>query len=311
VAIADAYARAGFVVAGIDQWIHGITDTANPLYAGPANPASNTLYGAGTRERTFDVDYVNNTTNALGPDGRIDPSGLPNLLIAALQNPLVPRDGLRQTGVDLITLTKSLPNLDLDGDGAGDIDPARIHYAGQSLGGIVGPACVCEQVQSFMLNVPGGPFPEIARTSPSFQTLVNGALASANPLLQPGTSLYAQFFREWNLAFDAGDPLNLIARLAQERPVLLHKVVGDTVVPNPTTDNLIVAAGLTKITQAGLVPVARGAGKFVTFTQGVHSSLLDPTRSLAVTTEMQSQAVSFAASGGAVVQVTNGTILEP
>lgn len=309
--VADAYAAAGFVVVAIDQWFHGITDTANPLYAGPANPASNTLYGAGTRERTFDVDYVNNTTFAPGPDGRIDPSGLPNTLIAALQNPLVARDGLRQSGTDLIALVKSLPNLDLSGDGQPDVDGSRIHYIGHSLGGIVGPACVCEQVQSFYLNVPGGSFPEIARTSPSYAPLVNSALAGANPLLQPNTSLYAQFFRDWQLAIDAGDPISLIGRLAQDRPVLLTKVLGDRTVPNPTNDNLIRAASLAKVTQAGVVPIARGTGKFVTFIQGGHSSLLLPTPSAAATAEMQSQAVSLALSGGTSFTVTNGAILEP
>lgn len=49
----------------------------------------------------------------------------------------------------------------------------------------------------------------------------------------------------------------------------------------------------------------------MTFIQGAHGSLLDPTASLAVTTEMQTHAVSLAASGGAAFQVVNGAILEP
>ena len=61
---------------------------------------------------------------------------------------------------------------------------------------------------------------------------------------------------------------------------------------------------------AGLNPVAAGAPKFVTFLNGSHGSLLDPTSSLAVTQEMQTEAVSFAASGGAAVQVVNSTLLQ-
>ena len=308
IAIADAYAAQGIVVVAIDQVLHGITSTTNPLYAGPANPAAAVLYPAGTRERTFDVDYLNNTTGATGPDGVIDSSGAS---VINLSFPLVVRDNPRQMGSDLITLSKSLANLDLNNDGVGDVDVNRINYAGISLGGIMGPTCLCAEVRSFYLNVPGGTLAQVARESPSFRGRINAGLAAANPLLQPGTSLYAQFFRELQQIWDGGDPLNYIGSLAQNKAVLVSKVVGDTVVINATNDNLIRAGGLTKITAPGVAPVAAGAGKYVTFIQGSHSSLLDPTASLAVTTEMQTQAVSLAASNGTAVVVTNGAILEP
>jgi hypothetical protein len=308
VAIADAYAAQGFVVVAMDQVLHGVTSTANPLYAGPANPAAAVLYGATTRERTFDVDYLNNTTGATGPDGVIDSSGAS---VINLSFPLVVRDNGRQMGSDLATLAKSLANLDLNGDTVGDVDMNRIHFAGTSLGAITGSTCICAEVRSFYMNVPGGPLPQILRDSPSFRGRINAGLAAVNPLLQPGTSLYAQFFRELQQLWDGGDPMNYIAALAQSRPVLITKVVGDTVVINSTNDNLIRAAGVTKVSTPGLTPIAAGAGKTVTFIIGSHGSLLDPTASLAVTTEMQTQAVSLAASGGAAFQVVNGAILEP
>lgn len=310
VPIADTYAAQGFVVVAIDQVLHGITNTSNPLYAGPQNPAYGLFYGPGTSERTFNVDYLNNVTGAPGPDGQIDPSGR-SVITIALSAPLVGRDGWRQTGSDLITLVKSLGDLDLDGIPGGDIDTSRLHYAGISLGGIVGPACVCSEMNSYYLNVPGGPLPTILRTSPSFAPAVEAALRAGNALLAPGTSLYAQFFREAQAAFDAGDPSNYVRQLAQDRPVLFSKVVGDTVVPNATTDFLIAAAGATKVSAAGLQPIAAGAPRFVTFTSGSHSSLLDPSASLAVTQEMQTHAASLAATGGAAFQVVNGALLEP
>jgi hypothetical protein len=310
VPIADTYAAQGFVVVSIDQVLHGITDPTNPLFAGPSNPAYNLFYGPGTVERTFNVDYQNNATGAPGPDGQVDGSGR-NIITIALTAPLVGRDGWRQTGSDLITLAKSIGNLDLDGVPGGDIDTSRLHYAGISLGGIVGPACVCSEISSFYLNVPGSPLPTILRTSPSFAQGVNAALASVNPLLVPTSSLYAQFFREAQAAFDAGDPSNYVRQLAQDRPVLFSKVVGDTVVPNATTDFLIAAAGAAKVSTAGLQPIAAGAPKFVTFTSGSHSSLLDPTASLAVTQEMQTHAASLAAAGGAAFQVVNSGLLQP
>jgi len=308
VPIADAYASQGFVVVAIDQVLHGITNPLNPLYA-PPPPAVNPLYGAGVRERTFDVDYQNNATGAPGSDGNVDGSGRNTLFIAA-SAPLVTRDGWRQTGSDLITLAKSLGNLDLDGLPGGDIDLSQIHYGGISLGGIVGPACICSEMRSYYLNVPGGPLPVILRTSPSFSGGMNALLAGASALLQPNTAFYSQFFREMQAAMDAGDPTNYIARLVQDRPVLFTKVIGDTVVPNPTNDFLINAAGATKVTSAGLQPVAAGAPKFVTFLTGSHSSLLSPAASLAVTQEMQTHAASLAATGGAAIQVVDSSLLE-
>ena len=310
-AIADAYASQGFAVVAIDQVLHGITNKTNPFYAGAANPAAAVLYPAGTGERTFDVDCL-----TLGgavplpvPDGITDNSGF-NAIVIGVAASLVQRDIFRQTGSDLITLVKSLPDLDLDGDGEGDIDISQVHYAGQSLGGIVGPACLCSEMDSYYLNVPGGPYAEIARTSPTFAPIVNGLLAFINPLLQPGTSLYTQFFRETLALIDAGDPVNYVAQLARDRPVLFTKVVGDTTVPNATTDYLLRTTGATKITAAGPNPVAAGAPRFVTFVSGNHSSLLSPAGGLAVTQEMQQQAASLVATGGAAVVVTNQSLIE-
>jgi hypothetical protein len=310
-AIADAYASRGFAVVAIDQVLHGITSRTNPLYAGAANPAAAVLYPAGTRERTFDIDCLTlgGPVPLPAPDGVTDNSGF-NAIVIGVAASLVQRDIFRQTGSDLITLVKSLPNLDLDSDGGGDIDMSQVHYAGHSLGGIVGPACICSEMDSYYLNVPGGPYGEIARTSPTFAPIVNGLLAFINPLLQPNTALYSQFFRETLALIDAGDPVNYVARLAKDRPVLFTKVVGDTTVPNATTDYLLRTTGATKVTAAGLNPVAAGAPRFVTFLSGNHSSLLSPAGGLAVTQEMQQQAVSLVVTGGTAVAVTNQSLIE-
>ena len=230
-----------------------------------------------------------------------------------LTAPLVTRDGIRQTGSDMITLVKSLAagNLDLDGVEGGDIDAEQIHYAGISLGGIVGPACVCTEMKSYYLNVPGAPLPEILRTSPSFAPAINAGLAAASGgLVVPGTSAYSQFFRDLMMVWDGGDPANYVKRLAQDRPVLFTKVIGDSVVPNGTNDYLINAAGATKVSTAGLQPIAAGSPKFVTFLSGSHGSLFNPADGLAVTQEMQTHAASLVATGGAAFQVVNADLLE-
>jgi hypothetical protein len=300
-------------VVAIDQVLHGIVSPANPLYAGAANPAAALFYPAGTRERTFDIDCLtlSGPVPQPVPDGISDPSGFDTIVVGVGYS-LVQRDIFRQTGSDLITLVKSLPNLDLDGDAAGDIDMSNVHYAGHSLGGIVGPACICSEMDSYYLNVAGGPYAEIARTSPTFAPIVNGLLAFLNPLLVPDTALYTQFFRETLALIDAGDPVNYVKTLAQDRPVLFSKVIGDATVPNATNDYLIRAAGGTMIAAPtpGLYAVAAGAPKFASFLSGGHSSLLSPSADPAVTQEMQTHAASLVATGGTAIQVANPTVLE-
>src|SRR5690606_28047465 len=67
-AVAQTLASQGFAVVAIDLPLHGLPPSS-PLAIG------NSPFGAIAKERTFDVDYVNNTTGAAGPDGIPDSSG--------------------------------------------------------------------------------------------------------------------------------------------------------------------------------------------------------------------------------------------
>jgi hypothetical protein len=298
-AIAGAYAGQGFVVAAIDIPLHGITndpaDPFGPLYMGAA-------------ERTFNLDLINNGTGASGPDGIDDPSGT---YIINLTSLLTSRDNLRQAAIDIVQLATSLPGLDLDGDTVADIDPDRIHFAGLSLGGIVGTVANAMPINtvSAYLNVPGGGVANLLRESQALGPRIQAGLVAAG--LTPDTTLYEQFFRDAQAAVDAGDPINYIAGAVAARPVLLTQVVNDTVVPNSATQRLVNAAPFVKTATPGFNAVGAGTGTWVHFTSGSHGSLLSPTASLAVTTEMQTHAASLAASGGTVFAVTNPAILEP
>jgi hypothetical protein len=294
-AIAGAYASQGFVVAAIDIPLHGITDTTSPLYQAGA-------------ERTFDLDLVNNATLAPGPDGVIDGSGTHIINLTSL---LTSRDNLRQAALDIVQLAGALPSLDLDGDTLADIDAARIHYAGISLGGIVGTVANAMPIPtvSAYLNVPGGGIANLLRDSAALGPSVEAGLVAAG--LTPDTTLYEQFFRDAQTAVDAGDPLNFIAGAVAARPVLLTQMVNDTVIPNSATQRMVNATTFLKTATPGLNPVAAGAGTWVHFLEGSHGSLLSPTASLAATTEMQTHAASLAASAGAAFAITNPAILEP
>jgi hypothetical protein len=294
-AVAGTYASQGFVVAAIDIPLHGITDTTSPLYQAGA-------------ERTFDLDLINNATGAPGPDGVIDPTGTH---FASLTSLLTYRDNLRQAALDIVQLAGALPNLDLDGDTASDIDPARIHFSAFSLGAIVGTVASAMPIPttSAYLNVPGGGIANLLRDSALIGPTVEAGLVAKG--LTPDTTLYEQFFRDAQTAVDAGDPINFIAAAVAARPVVLTQVINDTVVPNSATQRLVNATTFAKTAAAGLNPVGAGSGTWVHFTSGSHGSLLSPTASLDVTTQMQTHAASLAVSGGTAFAITRPDLLEP
>ncbi|HEX4648953.1 MAG TPA: hypothetical protein VH111_09020 [Steroidobacteraceae bacterium] len=323
-AVADSFADAGFVVAAIDLPLHGITNTRDPFYASAANPLYTGLGLPTTQmsiERTFDLDLNTNAGNTVipgsPPDGLIDPSGSHAI---NLTSPLVSRDGLREGVIDLVMLSRLLPSLNLGA--AGTVNAGAIHYLGHSLGaiegttfmGVVGPG-----VSTATLANPGGDVPQILITSPSFAPAINAGLAAQG--LIPGTTLYANFWRDIQSLWDAGDPVNYIALAAAAHPIHVIQVVGttpppagcnpllppngcpDQVVPNATTQHLIVAGGLTQVHPpgaAGTTPLH----VFVNFTAGTHGSVLDPTSSPAATVEMQTEAIAFTLTGGTQLPVS-------
>lgn len=295
-AIAEGYASVGIAVASIDLPLHGITPTD------PAAP----LRIPGVSERTFDADYIDNTTRQPPADGKVDGSGTNFIQVAS---PITSRDNLRQAIIDELTLAKALPAATLvvgQTPVATPFDATKISLSAQSLGAIVGTtvASLPSDIKSFGLSVPGGPLTEVLRTSPSFTAIPAGVASQ----LGMNTLLFNIFFRDAQAATDAGDPVNHVALAAANKPLLLHKVIGDVVVPNATTDNLIALGNLTKANSAAH---PWGPGSYVVFTAGAHGSLLDPTASAAVTVEMQREIVGFAFSGGAGFQIFDASHVEP
>jgi len=90
------------------------------------------------------------------------------------------RDGLRQTVVDLMQLTRVIETGGIPG-----LDPTRIYYFGQSFGGIYGTIFlgVEPSVRLGVPNVPGGSIVEITRLSPVFRPLLAAALGARTPSL--------------------------------------------------------------------------------------------------------------------------------
>ncbi len=312
-ALAGAFAQAGWVVAAVDLPLHGVTNAASPLYQ-----ASN--------EQTFNLDLVVNASGASGQDTIIDPSGTHYI---NLSYPLASRDNQRQAAVNMLALRRALPTLDLDGNPATvDVDNTRVAFVGMSLGSITGivygaslPNPALSRTMAFA--VPGGGLAELLRDSVQFGPRINAGLQAQG--LLPGTSLYNQFMRDVQAIVDAGDSLNYETTAAAGRSLYFSQVVGanppppnpDQVIPNSATQRLITAltgAGVTfPRVSSGVSP---GSG-YVNFIAGDHGSLLSPAASAPTTVEMQTQVATFTATGnpaGAgtpVISVANTAVVQP
>ncbi|HET7064710.1 MAG TPA: hypothetical protein VFI49_10595 [Rudaea sp.] len=339
-AIAGAMAAAGFAVVAIDLPLHGITDPTNPLYRNQlltGTPAAGLISG----ERTFDLDFQKNDTGAGGPDGKIDPSGSYFINLTSL---LTSRDNLREGVADLLELRSAIPSMSLDGGLTPAFDTARIAYIGQSLGSIEGATFMAvaqtpnTYVQNAVLNVPGGGVVGLLIGSPTFGPIILGGLAGAGVV--PGTPAFGQFVVAAQTVIDSGDPINFAFATANKN-ILAQEVVGgspplagdisaskcsncydasgnwlpDQVIPNAVSafplsggNPLIAALGLTSLTSSAQSATGiRGVVRFVT---GTHGSLLDPSTSPQATVEMQTEAASFLATGGAAVQITNPAVIK-
>lgn len=137
-------------------------------------------------------------------------------------------------------------------------------------------------------------------------------------------SLFSQFSFAAQTILDPGDPNTYALALgAQDTAVYMAEVIGggtnddsstalpDQVIPNyvPPLSGTEPLAGL--IGLAGVSSTTPGNG-LVRFIAGEHSSLLNPSLSVATTLEMQSQIASFFASdqlGQATIVITNPTVV--
>ncbi len=309
--LADNLAAAGFAGVAIDFPMHGVTPN-DPLFA--PFYIENTPFGPIANERTFDVDYVNNQTGAPGPDGVVDASGTHALNFQEFRTS---RDNVRQGIIDLSVLASSLQNFDLDGDGAGDLQPLDIAYTGISWGGINGTGFTAIEplVTRVHLSAPAGGLVRAGEASPAFGPRIRAGLAAAGIL--PGDPLFELYLTVGQSVADAADPINWITTAAAGKPVLLHEVIGDTVLPNAVagaplsgTEAMIRIPPLEAFSTTQANPDGlRSASRFVP--PASHGSYLSPATSPAATAEMRTQAISFMASGGTFIQVADEATMVP
>jgi hypothetical protein len=95
------------------------------------------------------------------------------------------RDGLQQTVADLMQLVRAIEGgVDVDGDGAADLDASRISSAGQSFGGIYGTMLMAVEpsLRAGVANAFGGSIVDAQRLG-TFRPLLTQSLASRTPSL--------------------------------------------------------------------------------------------------------------------------------
>lgn len=305
-AIADTLADAGFAVVAIDLPLHGITDTTNPLKA-DLNPISSKDV-----ERTFNLDLRNNSTSASGADGLIDSSGSYFINLTSLRTS---RDNIRQGISDVMVLRKSLAGI--QSASPIPLDTAKIGFVGISLGAMVGTGYLSQEATSTpaTLAVPGGGIARLLDGSETFGPVIQQGLAASG--IVKGTAAYDTFMGVAQWVADPADPIVLAKQAADKHPIHMIEVVGqngvgsDKVIPNRVTgaplsgtEPLISIMSLKSITQTG---TPDGVVRFI---EGAHGSLLDPTSSLAATTEMQASTAVFQATRGASISVFNPAVVK-
>lgn len=304
IAIADALAQVGIAAIAIDHPLHGITDSSNPFFI--ANS-----------ERTFNLDVADNATGAAGPDGITDSSGTHYI---QLPSPVTSRDNLRQSAIDIIHLVKTIQNgIDIDPAAANgeDFDANRIYFVGHSLGGITGTTAlgINSDTNASVLAMPGGGIAKLLDGSASFGPTIATGLAQQGVI--EGTETYESFLRLAQTAADAGDPINYAARANDAHPILMFEVIDDAVVPNNVIDN---PQALIDGYLAGTDPLAEdmqlsivttnssdgaGADGLRIFTEGDHSSILNPAASLETTMSMQCEMSVYFATNGQTIAASD------
>jgi hypothetical protein len=297
-AVADAFAQAGFAMIAIDLPLHGITDMSSPFFQGPASPF-------GDNERHFGLDNVG-PVGDLMPDGEID-NGWQLFNVA---NPLNARDHARQAVSDLFHLVRTAPTMDFDGDTNPDLDGDRRHFVSLSLGSIlvVGFLANTDEVNTVSMTSVGGPFSDFLYDPEAVNfglPIRDGIVAQGLPF---GSLSFDGFARDLQTAIDPIDPVNYAAAAAARHPVHLIEVVGDESVPNGLTATIASLMGIDRVNTTTINPT--GVSGLTSLVGGEHSSPFNPVPNFVVTAEGQTQIVTFAASGGTTLLITDSSVVQ-
>lgn len=295
--LADTLADAGYVGVAIDLPLHGVTSATDPLRADQNAAFANDV------ERTFNLDVMNESTGAAGPDGMLDSSGRHFINLTSL---LTSRDNIRQGISDLLVLRKSLGNAS-----PVPLDTSKVGFVGHSLGGIVGTGYLAAETTPTpaSLVTVGGGIARLLDGSASFGPEIRSGLASAG--VAAGSADYAAFMAVAQTALDAADPVVLGAKAAANQPLHMIEVLNDQVIPNRVTGAPLSGTEplISIMNLASITATTPGEDGVVRLNSGTHSSILDPTPSPAATVEIQTELAAFQIARGTAITVQNSSIV--
>jgi len=243
---------------------HGLGSNSRTVFAIASQLAANGFNVAA-------IDFVAHGSRAVrisdqgACENATDPSAAPQCFAPFLSANLgATRDNIRQSIVDLHSLTAALRACGPDGCGLLSVDPNRILYMGMSLGGIIGSAAVATNphIKASVLNVAGVGWIDIFENTENLtircslvDALIGAGILMGDPSSAGETALclgdewkaqpgYRQFSAIARWVLDPADPANFTRQLAMKR-FLLQEVIGDQVVPNLATENEAALTGLT------------------------------------------------------------------
>jgi pimeloyl-ACP methyl ester carboxylesterase len=238
--VAQSLAAKGFVVAAIDAPYHG--DRAFCAQSSDCS-ADGTAAGADgvctpDQARAGQGDAVppgTCTTGTLRPSDNLSTIASGNYFISG--NFFRIRDALRQGLIDQSALVLALARppvglplpeqnpLETELAGLGvAVDPTRVYYEGQSLGGIQGTALSATnpRVSRAVLAVPGGTLTDIFTTAPAFDAEVDALFLSLGidrnliPVDDAVAARYLQTLIVAKWILDPADPINYAAHVGEK-----------------------------------------------------------------------------------------------
>ncbi len=199
--------------------------------------------------------------------------GTSGQLYINLQNFNRTRDGISQTVLDMLNLSASIGDMDVNADGtADDLDPANVYFIGHSLGGIVGTTFLAvnnnadvrtynsnlPSIKAAALGNPGGGFAKLLENSPEIGAQVLAGLAASG--VPQGSESIEKFLSVFQAALDSVDPINF-APNTTALPVIVYTDVGGLLAEEGEDDD----GGLSDqvVPNNALTPVTPSAKSFL------------------------------------------------
>jgi hypothetical protein len=251
-AIGDALAREGYAAIAIDLPMHG--SRAYCWSEGPLtvpNPSTGQLTPIADPCSDGSVCQVDG--RCLDSAGQARPlrlwpvismpmsSGAAFIELEQIANT---RDHFQQSLIDLTALVRSLRQGHWETVLGAPIDPDRIYFAGQSLGGIIGATfvAVAPDVRDAVLNVPGADVVDLFNESPFFKGQVDAFFVREG--VDPTSFDGRRFLNVARWFLDSTDPASFASGLrtrpdGSSRRVMVQMATLDFIIPNNATEKLV------------------------------------------------------------------------